>query len=126
MARRKRRSWSAEEKRSICLETLAPGVSVSQVARRHSMNANQIFNWLKDPRFAPDGFEVEEPMFLPVEVSATDMLPSVQVAPSLSLNHSEQRPDGRIEIELSNGHRLSVEGVFDGDALSRLLRGLVS
>lgn len=126
MARRKRRSWSAEEKRSICLETLAPGVSVSQVARRHLMNANQIFNWLKDPRFAPDEVEAEEPVFLPVEVAATDMLPSVQVAPSLSLNNSGQRPDGRIEIELSNGHRLSVEGVFDGDALSRLLKGLVS
>lgn len=68
MARRKRRSWSAEEKRSICLQTLASGVSVSQVARRHSMNANQIFNWLKDPRFTPVGFEAEEPLFLPVEV----------------------------------------------------------
>ncbi|MCP4408453.1 MAG: transposase, partial [Gammaproteobacteria bacterium] len=44
MARRKRRSWSKEEKRSICLQTLAPGVSVAQVARRYAMNANQIFN----------------------------------------------------------------------------------
>jgi len=53
MARRKRRSWSDEEKRSICLQTLTPGVSVSQIARRYVKNDNQIFNWLKDERFAP-------------------------------------------------------------------------
>ncbi len=31
---------------------------------------------------------------------------------------------GKIEIVLSNGHRLSVSGAFDPDALSRLVRGL--
>ena len=35
----------------ICAQTRVPGVSVSQVARRYSVNANQVFNWLKDPRF---------------------------------------------------------------------------
>ena len=59
MGRRKRRSWSDEEKRSICQQTLAPGVSVAQVARRYAMNANQIFNWLKDERFAPATEDVE-------------------------------------------------------------------
>jgi Transposase len=38
---------------SICRETRAPGVSVAQVARRHALNANLIFKWLKDRRFAP-------------------------------------------------------------------------
>jgi transposase len=41
--RRRYRRWSAEEKRSICRETRAPGVSVAQVARRHALNANLIF-----------------------------------------------------------------------------------
>jgi len=94
------------------------------------MNANQIFNWPKDPRFALHEVEDKETMFLPVEISATDMSPSVQVAPvpvlALPFNHSAQHPDGRIEIELVNGHRLKVEGHFDGDALARLLKGLVS
>ena len=48
----KKRLWSDDEKRSICDQTLAAGVSVAQVARRYSMNANLIFKWLKDPRFA--------------------------------------------------------------------------
>lgn len=122
--KRVRRSWSDGEKRSICLQTLAPGVSVAQVALRYAMNANLIFNWLKGPRFAPDGFEAEEPVFLPVEVEATNMSPSAQVVPSLSLSHSAQHPDGCIKIELVNGHRLTVQGRFDCDALSRLLKGL--
>jgi len=49
----KKRFWSDDEKRTICAQTLTPGVSVAQVARRYSMNANLIFKWLKDPRFAP-------------------------------------------------------------------------
>lgn len=49
----KNRVWSDDEKRSICDQTLTPGVSVAHVARRYSMNANLIFKWLKDPRFAP-------------------------------------------------------------------------
>jgi len=31
-----------------------------------------------------------------------------------------------IEIVTTVGHRLTVEGDFDGDALARLLKGLVS
>ena len=49
----KKRVWSDDEKRTICAQTLTTGVSVAQVARRYSMNANLIFSWLKDPRFAP-------------------------------------------------------------------------
>ncbi len=86
------------------------------------MNANLIFNWLKDPRFQPKAAETEEAVFLPVEVSATDMTP----APSLTNNGSVQHIGNRIEIALANGHRLTVEGSFDGDALARLLKGLVS
>ena len=37
--------WSDEGKRSICLQTTAPGVSVAQVKLRYSGNANLIFNW---------------------------------------------------------------------------------
>jgi hypothetical protein len=34
MARRTRRLWTDEEKRSICFQTTAPGVSVAQVSGR--------------------------------------------------------------------------------------------
>jgi transposase len=51
MTRRTKRLWTDEEKRSICLQTTAPGVSVAQVARRYAMNANMIFKWLRNRRF---------------------------------------------------------------------------
>ncbi|MCP4099057.1 MAG: ISAs1 family transposase [Planctomycetaceae bacterium] len=41
--KRVRRTWSDDEKRSICLQTFAPGVSTAQVARRYAMNANAEF-----------------------------------------------------------------------------------
>ena len=34
MARQMKRLWTDEEKRSICFQTTAPGVSVAQVSRR--------------------------------------------------------------------------------------------
>ena len=65
--KRKNRFWSDDEKQSICQQASVSGVSVAQVARRYAMNANLIFKWLKDPRFAPASVEVEA-VFLPVEI----------------------------------------------------------
>ena len=41
----KRQYRSAELKRQIVEETLAPGASVARVARAHGVNANQVFAW---------------------------------------------------------------------------------
>ena len=41
----KRRSWPEALKRQIVAETEEPGSSVSVVARRHDVNANQVFKW---------------------------------------------------------------------------------
>ena len=120
MGDRKRRFWSDEEKHSICLQASAPGVSVAQVARRYSMNANLIFTWLRDERFAPVVEGEPEPAFLPVEISHDVRAeePSLSKCPSVS--------SGRLHIELAGGHRVIAEGGFDADALGRLLKGWLS
>ena len=41
----RRRHWTMEEKVRLVEETFLPGQSVSLVARRHGMNANQLFTW---------------------------------------------------------------------------------
>lgn len=46
-SRGKRRYRTVEERRRIVEETLAEGVSVAIVARRHGVNANQVFQWRK-------------------------------------------------------------------------------
>lgn len=54
------------------MQTVAPGVSVAQVARRYAVNANLIFKWLRDPRYAPNAASAastpEGSRFLPVEI----------------------------------------------------------
>lgn len=92
-------------------------MSVAQVARRHALNANLIFKWLKDPRFAPADAVEEEPAFLPVEVREDD-------APAVPMASPAGGPHGRVQIVLATGHRVSIDGSFDGDAVARLLRVL--
>jgi len=40
-----KRFRSAEEKRQIVEDTLRPGASVTQVARAHGVNRDQVFHW---------------------------------------------------------------------------------
>ena len=116
-AGRKRRIWSDAEKRMICAQTRVPGVSVSQVARRYDANANLVFSWLRDPRFAPDEAAVEgHTAFLPVEILDESREPRCDVAATA--------PEGRIELELAGGHRLRIVGSDNPEALARLIRGL--
>jgi len=124
--KRVRRPWCAEEKRSICLQTLAPGVSVAQVARRYAMNANLILKWLKDPRFRPGKQETEELAFLPIEISTEPEATLPIASQSEPVQDSYSRSGPRIDIATAEGHQLTIEGDFDGDALARLLKGLVS
>jgi transposase len=132
MARRHKRLWTDEEKRSICHQTRAPGVSVAQVARRYAVNANLIFKWLRDPRFASEeepGKTIDEAVvpeamrFLPVElVAGTEAAAPGHKRPGMD---APAPPSGGvIQIELAGGHRLRIEGAYDPDALARLLRGL--
>jgi transposase len=116
VARRAKRLWSEEEKRSICLQTAAREVSVAQVARRYALNANLIFKWLRDARYAPGQAQAaaDTPCFLPVGI----------------VDHArpkESRPvtaESLLEFELAGGHRLRISGSYDPEALARLIRGL--
>ena len=111
--RRKRRKWSDDEKRMICGQARMPGVSVAQVARRYDVNANQIFNWMKDPKFADDAVDEEGARFLPVEI-VSEPAPA---APAVETT-------GVIELELANGHRLRISGGYDPEAIGRLVQHL--
>lgn len=115
--RGKRRVWTDDEKRMVCAQSRVPGVSVSQVARRYDVNANLVFTWLRDPRFAPgvlaEGLPDRLGCFLPVEIvedpGCQDPLPGAE---------------SRIEIDLAGGHGLRVIGSYDPEALARLIRGV--
>ena len=58
---RRHRSWPEALKREIVAATLVPGSSVSVVARRYDVNANQVFAWrrrYRDAAAEPDGLQL--------------------------------------------------------------------
>jgi transposase len=97
----------------ICGQTRVTGVSVSQVARRYDVNANLVFAWLRDPRFADVG-AADVARFLPVDIVAEAKAPMAGPV-----------ADSCIEIELAGGHRMRINGGYDPEALARLIRGLL-
>ncbi len=127
---RKKRFWSDDEKRSICAQTRAPGVSVAQVARRYSMNANLIHKWLRDPRFVPEE-ETGEVLdatavdFVPVEIADALPVPSHCATPVSTPTLTEPVSAQRVDITLSDGRRILVEGTTALSAVLSLVEGLM-
>jgi len=75
-----RRRWSAEAKARIVAESLAPGVVVSEVARRHDLRPQQLFAWRHQARQGRLALPAAELSFVPV--GATDAPPAdTPVAP---------------------------------------------
>jgi transposase len=107
----KRRRWPEALKRQLVAETLEPGASVSIVARRHDINANQLFKWRHE--LAPaTGTEAS---LVPVAVvpeavtgAVLESGPVVRTAPM----------PARIEIALTGGVRVRIEGAVDPAAVT--------
>ena len=122
----KKRYWSDDEKHTICSQARVASVSVAQVARRYMMNANLIHKWLRDPRFAADVsddvLEIDEvPAFLPVEIEGVASSLVSEPPPALEAPLSAQR----VDITLSDGRRILVEGPTPLSGILALVEGLM-
>ena len=122
----KKRVWSDEEKRLICTQARVPDVSVAQVARRYAMHTNLIHKWLRDPRFASEekasGLpEAEGATFLPIEVAGIAPAP---MAPVSSTPSTVSLTSQRVDITLSDGRRILVEGPTALSAIVAMVEGL--
>jgi transposase len=106
----KRRYRSRQERRAVVEETLRPGASVAIIARRHGVNANQVFQWRKLYREGR----------LDVTPAASQLVP-VRIAEVVS----DERPPaklcaGMIVVEVGRA-RIRIEGSVDPDALRLVL-----
>ena len=123
VTRRKRRSWSDDEKREICQQTMVPGVSIAQVARRYATNANQIHNWLKDERFAPEAATEPESSFVELDMTAHVERASAYPAPAAPTLGGPVTAT-RVDLTLSDGRRILIEGPMALSAIVGLVEGL--
>jgi len=120
--RRRRRRWSAAEKRRIVAESLQPGMSVSVVARRHDVNANQVFTWRRQLReLEPDATAGG---LVPVMVEAGSVC-GVSAAGGRAADDDVGAgvppATGRIEVVLAGGSRVIVDHAVDEAALARVV-----
>ena len=97
----KRRNWPEAFKRQVVAETLEAGSSVSIVARRHDVNANQLFKWRREmlPKAPPA--EAESNPMVPVEIVAE---------PERCLPRRRIERTGFIDIEFGCGARVCIRG----------------
>ena len=136
-----RRSWSLEERQRIVSEALEPGSSVAAVARRHGLNANLVFKWIRraregllDRRRAPaketaGAPDVAAPTFVPVKLleMSTTAAPTASPANAVTKPVREPRRSGRrgaMELRLPNGACVSLDADVDAEALRRVLSAL--
>ena len=112
---RKLRRRSIEERREIVEEALVPGASVSRVARRHDVNANQVFYWRKLYREGELGGN-RTTQLLPVKVRDAGTAKAME-GDGLAVRL------GTMEIQLPKG-TLRISGSVDVVALRAVLECL--
>ena len=118
--RRKRRSL--EQKLQIVRETLQSHESVAVIARRHGVNANQVFAWRRRYEHDPLGARLQEPAILPVRIARSAPV-HTQGTDVVEASHSP-RGGPRLEIELAEGPRVKIWDI-SSETLRALIRDLV-
>lgn len=132
----RRRSWTAEQKCEIAVESLEAGTSAITVARKHGISTGQLYTWRQQLLRNTFGTAADaSPGFVRVDVvpmlARRDSAISKFQEPTTAATPIEPppappvtQPDGRIEIMLSPGVSVRVDSKVDGAALRRVLAAL--
>ena len=109
----RRRRWTDEAKLAILGEVGVNGWTVADVARRHEVTRQHIYQWRREMRrkgLWPAG---EASVFLPVEMA---------VAPETEAATAPGGTAAQITVVLRNGRQLRCADGIDDTSLSRLVR----
>jgi len=113
---------TVEEKIQIVTESRMPGASVAEVARRHGVNANQVFTWrLQQEQGVLGRRKRGRPVavrLLPVQVSRE---PRESPAEASTAPSATPAGEGRIEITLADGIRIAISGAVVAEQLRQVL-----
>jgi transposase len=90
------------------------------------MNTNLIHKWLRDPRFASEGQAADLSVpdgatFLPVEVAGMEPVMAAPISPTPLTGPITAQ---RVDITLSDGRRILVEGPTALSAIVAMVEGL--
>lgn len=114
---KERRRWSDEAKRAMVAETELPGETVTNVARRHGVNASMLFAWRKQLQEQPaprDQAGLEPaPRFAPLAIAGT---------PSTTFPLPCSAPT--IELQLAGGAHVKIVGAADPALVAAILNAL--
>ena len=125
-----RRFRTVDERRQIVEETMVPGASVAGVARRHEVNANQVFVWrrlyqqgLLRATGAEAGAEGSTEGSLRETVDPTGTFKRISGRRPPAAGAHETDADF-LELELASGDRVRVHGKAATQLLERLIESL--
>lgn len=117
-----RRRHSTQYKREVVGELLKPGVCVREVAQRHGLHESLVSAWRR--RFSQVGLQ-EARRTAPQAKLLRVQLPPAGQGTAKPINGSVVADAvGAIHIELLQGHRLSIQGQVDANALSMAIQEL--
>ena len=116
----RRRRWTTAEKLRIVEESLAPGASVVEVARRHDVHRNLITVWRRQARTGVLACASEAMQRQDDEVHFA----AVSVAPDRQPSTAPCGTCGTIEIEFAAGARMRVTGAVDAVTLTAVVAAL--
>lgn len=108
-----------QEKLRIVRETLESDVSVPVVARRHNMNANQLFIWRRQYRRGELTVRTQDER--PARLLPVEIRPPVELGTAAE---SDPDPAGCMEIQFPGDRRVTIRGGVDARALRVLIREL--
>jgi transposase len=117
----KRRQWPEVLKRRIVAETLEPGSSVSIVARRHDVNANQLFKWRREMAAEQTPTADASVPMLPVEIVPEPPDPPGNGPEPTGVNRPRARRSGVIEITFGSGARVCLRGEVPAETLRQVI-----
>ena len=112
----RRRSWTLADKARIVAESLSGDCPASEVALKHGIHRNQIYNWRRELAEAAGAEAADASPFVPVRVAAPE--PEASAA-------EPARHDDAFAVEVAfTGATVRVRDGADGDLVRTVLAAL--
>ena len=117
---KRRRDWTAEEKAEIVAATIAPGATVTEVARRFDVSRALLWTWRR--KAMAELAAQMGPRFVPLRIEGEAESAAVASKP-IPPPPGRNQPEGSIEVAIGRTW-VRVEGAVDPEVLRQML-GLI-